>query len=437
MTTKRRHVYEADVVRVLTFACVIAVHTISHTNSASDVPANGFEMLLHFTREAFFCLTGFVLLHGSIGRPILVTAFWRKRIAAVGVPYVAWTLVYTGIQATATFNSWSYQLGRVGTNLLYGTAWYHLYFLLVSMQIYLLFPLIAALVRRTAGHHAALLGISGLIQLVILSVQMYNPPRDGVLGWFTAHEDALLTSYQFYVLAGAVAAFHLDQLRVFVTAHRRAILAGILVTAVVAEAWYLIAEHQGRIAFGAASVLQPIMLPWSLAAVLGLFILGGIYSERRQAGSRTDRALTIGSDRSFGVFLVHPAVLWLLLQGQSHWIPAWHGLTLTVVAYILVVAGSLAVTEVFRRSPLSLPLTGRHRLSPAVVTAQPAAHGEEINHVHKHPDTPGAPVQAPHEGPHDGDRRWAADPLLHRRGVELQWPDRRDEARLGNLAGDR
>ncbi len=87
---RRGHVYEADVVRVLTFACVIAVHTISHTEPATSIPANGFEMLLHFTREAFFCLTGFVLLHQSLGRarPLPTLTFWRRRLLAVCVPYI-------------------------------------------------------------------------------------------------------------------------------------------------------------------------------------------------------------------------------------------------------------------------------------------------------------------------------------------------------------
>jgi len=83
---RRRHVDEADVVRVLTFACVIAVHTVHYTNSEPgcrrerrrDDPA------LH--AEAFFCLTGFVLVHQSLGRPLRVPAFWRKRFVAVGVP---------------------------------------------------------------------------------------------------------------------------------------------------------------------------------------------------------------------------------------------------------------------------------------------------------------------------------------------------------------
>ena len=37
--------------------------------------------------------------------------------------------------------------------LVTGTASYHLYFLLVSMQLYLVFPLLRRLLRATAGRH--------------------------------------------------------------------------------------------------------------------------------------------------------------------------------------------------------------------------------------------------------------------------------------------
>ncbi len=61
-----------------------------------------------------------------------------------------------------------------------GTAWYHLYFLLVSMQIYLVFPLILWLVRKTAGHHGVLLAISAVIQLALTSWLMYGGAHVGV-----------------------------------------------------------------------------------------------------------------------------------------------------------------------------------------------------------------------------------------------------------------
>jgi peptidoglycan/LPS O-acetylase OafA/YrhL len=438
MTSPRRaHVYEADVVRVLTFACVIAVHTISHTNSNTNVPANGIEMLLHFTREAFFCLTGFVLLHQSLGRPMPVRTFWRRRFVAVGAPYLAWTVIYTGIQTSVGFVSWAATAHHLADNVLYGTAWYHMYFLLVSMQIYLLFPVIAWLVRRTAGHHGALLTISALVQLAILTGQMYFPPHHGWLAQLASHQDALIVSYQFYVLLGAVAAVHFDELRERAARHRRGLLVTIGVAAVVAEVWYLVAVHRGYVPVDAAAVLQPVMLGWSVAAIAGLALLGLAYSDRRIAGSRLDRALSYGSDRSFGVFLVHPAVLWLLLEAQGRWLPGLNAFVLTVAAYLCVVAGSIAVIEVFRRSRLSLLLTGRHRLAKAKAVPELTATREESTHVRDNADTAGARVQATSDWDHDGDRHRSADAVLRRHRHELQRAGRRDEARLGNGPGDR
>jgi peptidoglycan/LPS O-acetylase OafA/YrhL len=433
-TARRTHVYEADVVRVLTFACVIGVHTISHTEPASSVPANGFEMLLHFTREAFFALTGFVLIHQSLSRatPLSARTFWRRRLVAVCVPYVAWSLVYTGIQATAGVGSFGSELHHLADNLAFGTAWYHLYFLLVSMQIYLLFPLIEALVRRTARHHGVLLAVSAAVQLTILSYQMYFPVKHGWLAQVGGHQDALIVSYQFYVLLGAVGAFHLADLRTFAHTYRRPLIAFVVASAIGAEVWYLLAVDAGTAADQAAAVLQPAMLVWSVAAVIGLFLVGMRYAEHRTAGSRIDRALNTASDRSFGVFLVHPLVLWLLLQGQVRWLPGLRGAPLTILAYLLVVVGSLIATEIFRRSPLSLPLTGRRVLRPSVqpgnesvrpgnrtpgneateCTASTAAYRKEPDHALHESDAPVPGNEAPHRGNDDGDRHRTADALL-------------------------
>jgi peptidoglycan/LPS O-acetylase OafA/YrhL len=184
-----------------------------------------------------------------------------------------------------------------------------------------------------------------------------------------------------------------------------------MVAAAAAEGSYALGLHDGHVASNAATVLQPVMLLWSCAAIGGLFVAGAWWADHRRAGSRADRALAIGSDRSFGVFLVHPGVLWLLMQGQSRWVTGLHGLPLTVAAYALVVAGSLALTELFRRSPLSLALTGRNRMRPRPEAA-PAHDRKDIPDVPHESDPARAPVEAPHQGHHDDDRRWPADALL-------------------------
>jgi peptidoglycan/LPS O-acetylase OafA/YrhL len=375
-----------DVVRVLTFAAVIAVHTVSETNPATSVAANSVVMLLHFTREAFFCLTGFVLVHQYLDRQVQLVPFWRRRFLLVGVPYLVWTVLYSGLHwvqspRTMSFAAWLQVTWRYAYT---GTAWFHMYFLLVSMQIYLLYPLIAALVRATRRHHGLLLAVSAVLQVTVTSLLRYTSAGRG----WTGTADVVVFAYQFYVLLGAVVADHLQQCATWLRTHRRQAVVGLIVAGAAAEACYAVAVAGGVRASDAATVWQPVMVPWSVAAVVALAALGSVRAQRRRPGQLLDRTLRVGSDRSFGVYLVHPAVLWLVLWPGGHWLGHHlHGAALTAVAYLLTVAGAIAVTEALRRSPLSLPMTGRPRRRPSPAPEHPPTTGPEVtNHALDCPD---------------------------------------------------
>ena len=106
--------------------------------------------------------------------------------------------------------------------------------------------------------------------------------------------------------------------------------------------------------------LQPILMLWSVAVGLGFLAIGSWWAERRRPGSVVARGVDVASDRSFGIFLSHPLVLWILLWVGGDWVPdhvakPW----LTPVAYVVVLVGAIGITELARRSPVSLPLTGR------------------------------------------------------------------------------
>lgn len=385
-SVRARHVSDVDVVRVLTFAAVIAVHTVSQTNSDTSVAANAAVMLLHFTREAFFCLTGFVLAHQYLDRRIDLPAFWRRRFVLVGAPYLVWTVLYSGLQwvqgsRTMSFAAWLRLTWRYAYT---GTAWFHMYFLLVSMQIYLLYPLIAALVRATRRHHAALLTVSALVQLSMATLLHYTAAGRS----WTGTADVVVLAYQFYVLLGAVAADHLDQCAAWLRRHRRLPVAVLLLCGLGTLAWYLVSVARGTLASDAAAVWQPVMVPWSIAAVCGLAVLGSVWAQHRRPGQPLERILRVGSDRSFGVYLVHPAVLWLVLWTGGHWLGRHlDSAALTAVAYLLTVAGAIAVTEAFRRSPLSLAMTGRpHRQRTQTPNQAQTTGPEATNHAFDCPD---------------------------------------------------
>ncbi len=325
-------------VRVLTFACVIAVHTVSTVNPLDSVPAGSVVMLLHFTREAFFVLTAFVLVHRHAATAPAPLPFWRRRFLLVGVPYVVWTVIYTGLQQVPV--PVADPVATLVRNLLTGTGWFHLYFLLVSLQFYLVFPAFRRLLTATRGHHGWLLAASAALQVAIdLWLHELNSTYAG----------SVFLSYQFFLVLGGVVAMHRDRVDAWIRSRRGVVVGAALVTGAAAEAWYqLTVPAVGAIV--ATDVFQPVMIPW-VVAVCALFWAAGT--------AWRPRWVARASDRSFGVFLVHPAILWALTVGGTvELIPApWS----SVVAYAVAVGGSLLIVEVLRRTPLCLVLTGKSR----------------------------------------------------------------------------
>lgn len=352
------HLYELDVVRILTFACVIMVHTISYTASSGDVVLNGLLALVHFTREVFFALSSFVLVHSYLNRPVPMRKFWPRRFLLVGVPYLVWSAIYIVVPYMySPQGTLASLLQHYVYAVLTGTAWFHLYFLLVTMQVYLLLPVIVWVVRKMRGHHVTLLVISGAAQLLLTGAYMYWPVATS---WINGFSGQLFISYQFFILLGAVAADHSVRLMGWVRRHRKNIGLATLATAAATIEVYLLAIQGGKNPIAAGVPLQPIVMVWSVAIALGLLALGSLWSDHRKPHGFLARTIALGSDRSFGIFLSHPLVLWTILLLGNHWLSSnvakpW----LTFVTYILVIIGAIAVTEVARRTPLSLPLAGR------------------------------------------------------------------------------
>lgn len=360
---KPRHLYEVDVLRILTFACVIGVHTTSHTVATDDVPLNALLGLLHFTRLVFFSLTAFVLVYSYTLRPRPMAQFWPKRFLLVGVPYLAWSFVYVA-------SSWLLSSTRRGDvpdlvrtyaeGIVTGVSWYHLYFLLVTMQVYLLLPVIVWLVRRTRGHHVTLLVVSLVVQLVVFAGYKYFPASDA---WLHGYQKQFFFSYVFFIVSGAIAADHADRFLRFIRVHRRAVLWGFAGVGVLTLGVWALQVGLGQSLYAAGTPLQPIQAVWSGAVFVGFLAIGARWADRRRPGSPLARFIDYGSDRSFGIFLSHPFMIWILLYGDS-WLERvvpkpW----LTLVTYLLVLVLSVAVTELFRWTPLSVPLTGRPSLA--------------------------------------------------------------------------
>ena len=99
---------------------------------------------LHFAVPAFLFMTTLVL-GASFYREFRLGRYLRNRALRLLWPYLLWSGIYL------LFRYWDtgvFQPERLLHQLLFGKAYFHLYFLVVALQLTLLLPFFVPLLRR-------------------------------------------------------------------------------------------------------------------------------------------------------------------------------------------------------------------------------------------------------------------------------------------------
>jgi peptidoglycan/LPS O-acetylase OafA/YrhL len=368
----RKRLDHIDAMRPVKQFGVVSTHTlIFFAAVGTGVTVGASLQLLHVTREAFLFISACMISYSFRGvKELDLRTFWRKRFSSVGVPYLCWTLIYFFVTLHGTTGSLPSRLGHLA--YLAGTGYYQLYFLVVLLEFYLVFPLLLILLRRTVGHHGLLLAASGALQVLIVSLMHWGVFPHWMRGFWATRE---VTSYQFYLIAGMVVAFHLEEVHHWLCSHVWLVLGATLASAAAAEAWYYLAVYHVVSWFGSSSdPFQPIVIPWNIGAIASIYLLG-VWLVSRRRSTRT-RALTqTGSDDSYGVYLAQlvfiTALGWAGWRHLDSYVP-WPIVCLFTV--LIVFTACVLLTEGLARTPLSKALTGRSRVPrPEKSTSPPHA----------------------------------------------------------------
>lgn len=367
-TVQRGHVAQIDVLRVVTMFAVIGVHTIMFTQPTDGIGSNALLVLLHVSRLVFFFVTAFVLFYSYGDRDVSVLRFWRRRFPAILVPYLAWTVIYWQLNRAFPWggypDSWPQALGQLGQDLSVG--WFHLYFLLVTMQFYVAFPLVSWLIRRTRGRHVQLLVASAALQVVWTAGMQYAwAYLPGPLQAVFQTAQVGLWSYQFFVLVGALAAVHAQEVGEWIRERSRLALGLALGALAAGEGVYLLNVRLGQPPNEAQGVFQPATILLFGGVVLGLWLLAERLLRSRAPGGAFRRGLRWAGETSFGIYLSHMVALQVLVLGPVRTALGLDQLPLVqsgVATWLLAAAGTTALAIALRYTALSRLLTGRPRL---------------------------------------------------------------------------
>lgn len=365
-TTRQERLPQLDIFRALAILGVLHVHASSFAAGEQALHSpyyywlNWINIFFKFGTPSFIFLSSFVLFYNYYGRSVtrsLIINFYRRRLKYILLPYLLASMGYYALTL--------YVNGRLtqslGDNLLSfsralfsGSAYAHLYFVFISIQFYLLFPVLLKLLQSSRFLMKWAIPVGLALQWGFIFWNKYE--------LHIVEKGSLAISYLAYYMMGAYIAIHFEKVKLWLIKPWRELPAKqkgwtalfmslwLIAAFIHVQLWY-VARH-----FGVWTDSLWYELLWNVHTMLSaLVLLYATFLLYRKAPRVIVTFLTRLGELSFAIYLIHPLLLAIYRRFRYH-IPL-ESLTYVFFIYgglVFALGGSwLLVQFAFRRIPKS------------------------------------------------------------------------------------
>lgn len=300
----RPKINELDFVRAIAIIAVVLIHA---TSEATILPAAGsitqkffysINTLGAFAVPVFIILSGIVLFYKYYDswRFRDSITFYKKRIMSVLYPYLVFSVFYYLYYQIKYTDGVTFDIRAFAGLLPYGDAFYHLYYMSIIFQFYLLFPIIISLTKRFRWFESSLVLIGVLIQ-------------GGFYVYFTwfnniSNRATMSVTYFALFLAGAVIGIHYHKISKWIERNSLWLIPlGILTGALYVGMFWSVKYY------GASIQNTWFMLVYNAYALLMAIALIGAGKFVLKLSPKLSKPVLRLGKASFGVYLLHPLVL--------------------------------------------------------------------------------------------------------------------------------
>ena len=342
MDKKNRQLY-LDVLRIISMAAVVVIHTAAQYWHALDVSSPEWQVETVYDGLVRWAVPVFVMISGALflnpEKPQPLRKLFGKNILRIVTVILFWGCVYallSGLPADLSLPS----LLTFAKTTVFGH--YHMWFLYMIIGLYLVTPILRALTRERSVMRYFLV-ISFALNCLI--------PFLGSFGRLSSLQ-TLVSMFEIQVPLGYAFYFVLGYfLNTVELSPRRCVTAGALgivglILTVVLTLWQSAVHGVPVTAF-----FDNFSLPVCLTSS-GLFVTARYLGGRLTTSTRAGKGVTALSSCTLGVYLVHAALLEKLQECGITTLSFDPLFSIPVITFGVILA-SFAVTFVLRRIPIA------------------------------------------------------------------------------------
>ncbi|KEZ48353.1 acyltransferase [Metabacillus indicus] len=303
----RTYLFEIHFLRALACMGVVGVHLTATHYGILDQPWHWlsyfFNQYGRFGTTIFAVLSGFLLFYQVKRRGFMLGKFIKSRFTKILIPFLVWSVVYRLLGYAFEEKSFGDPASET-VNLLLGNSYYHLYFVAIVLQFYLVFPIVQKLISSKI-----LIFLTAAVSLVI-SVAFYefDPNVSGMLGEFLTSK-AFLPVWIFYFVFGCILANYWEEILSFTRKNPWIFLGITLLITIGTIVEYKVVGYVSN-----RRLTNILNIPLLCISLVGLYPFLSKFSFIK-------KPLTAIGKYSMGIYLVHPLILFGLskLIPQQYW----------------------------------------------------------------------------------------------------------------------
>ncbi|MNO67471.1 putative poly-beta-1,6-N-acetyl-D-glucosamine export protein [compost metagenome] len=367
---KKAKLEEIEILRGIAFLAVVLQHIIAgifYQPGLSPLTLNVATTLLGLIRFAvplFVFITGVVLFYNYDAK-VNYKDFLLKRFKQVIVPYLIWTVFYyawvgflSGVEATSTQD----QLLDIIQLAFTGKAAYHLWFMVMIIPFYLLFPFFKLLIsknRKWSINLAVIAAVFVINLFLVYSLSKGMLTNDNPnLGFIFNYLDRNFLFWVFYFILGGFVGLYYDHWKIFVRKTWVRVFSLLLLGICMYDICFKIVRINNGVTdnpylFSAnvTAPLKPLMMITILLLLLLVFVLA-----EKIAASRSYSANLLRSfgKYSFGAYLIHVFVLKIVNNLVISYLSVLGVFMQTVISFVLCSLLSLILCIAISRTKSSV-----------------------------------------------------------------------------------